>query len=303
MSEVATMRVAVAGSSGLIGSALVPVLRQAGHDVVRLVRRPPAAPDEVPWDPDGGSLDAQALGHVDAFVNLAGASLDARWTPEHKREILNSRVLTTRLLAQTAAAAEHRPALVCASAMGIYGPDRGDEELTEQSSHGAGFLAEVVEAWEAAADPAREAGVRVVHLRTGLVMTRRAGTLQRMLLPFRLGVGGRLGSGRQWWSWILLDDVVAAYRHALESELAGPVNVTAPSPVRNAEFVDTLGRILHRPTLLPTPTPALWVLFGRELTREMILSGLRVLPARLEASGFAWSEPELDPALRRALAD
>ena len=297
-----SMRIAVAGSSGLIGSALVPALRGAGHDVVRLVRRAAAAPDEVRWDPPSGWLDADALGHVDAFANVAGATIDARWTAKRKRDIVNSRVLTTRLLAETAAASGNRPVLVCASAMGVYGYDRGDEELSEDSAHGTGFLAGVVEAWEAAADPAREAGARVVHLRNSHVLSRRGGLLGRMLLPFRLGAGGRIGSGRQWWSWIEIGDAVAAYRLALEGDLEGPVNVGSPNPVTNAEFTDALGRALHRPTFLPTPRPALWAMFGGEALHEAVYAGARLVPARLLDAGFEWSEPQLDGALRRALA-
>lgn len=297
------MRIAVAGSSGFIGSALVPALEAAGHEVVRLVRREASASNELRWDPEAGSLDAQTLGPVDAFVNLAGAPIAARWSADRKRDILNSRVTTTRLLAEAAASADNRPALVCASAMGVYGPDRGDEELTEQSSHGPGFLAEVVEAWEAAADPARKAGCRVVHLRNTHVLSRRGGLLGRMLLPFRLGAGGRIGSGRQWWSWILLSDAVAGYRLALEGDLEGPVNLGTPNPVTNAEFTEALGRVLHRPTFLPTPKPAVWAMFGGDALDEVVYAGQRVVPARLQAAGFDWSETEIDAALRRALAD
>jgi len=297
------MRIAVAGSSGLIGSALVPALREAGHDVVRLVRRAAAAPDELRWDPEAGSLDVHALGQVDAFVNLAGAPIAARWNAARKRDILNSRVASTRLLAETAAAAENRPVLVSASAMGVYGHDRGDEELTEDSSHGSGFLAEVVEAWEAAAEPARAAGSRVVHLRTTHVLSSRGGLLGRMLLPFKLGAGGRIGSGRQWWSWILLDDAVAGYRLALEGDLEGPVNLGTPNPVTNADFTEALGRALHRPTFLPTPRPAVWAMFGGEALDEVVYAGQRVVPARLQAAGFEWRETQIDAALRRALAD
>ena len=180
---------------------------------------------------------------------------------------------------------------------------RGDEELTEESSHGTGFLAEVVEAWEAAADPARAAGSRVVHMRTTHVLSRRGGLLGRMLLPFRLGAGGRIGSGRQWWSWILLEDAAAGYRLALEGDLEGPVNLGTPTPVTNADFTEALGRALHRPTFLPTPKPAVWAMFGGEALDEVVYAGQRVVPARLQAVGFEWSEPQLDAALRRALAD
>jgi uncharacterized protein (TIGR01777 family) len=295
------MRIAIGGASGLIGSALVRDLAVAGHEVVPLVRREPAGPGEVRWSPAEGYLDTEGLGHVDGFVNVAGVSIDHRWNDPYKRELRDSRVSTTRLLAETAAAREPQPVLVLASAMGYYG-SRGDEELTETSRRGEGFLAELVEEWEAAADPARRAGARVVHFRQGHVLSRRGGLLGRMLLPFRLGAGGRVGSGRQWWSWIVIDDLAAAYRRALEGDMAGVYNLTTPNPVRNAEFTKALGRALHRPTVLPAPTIGLRVLFGKEATEEAVLSGQRVLPARLEAEGFQWLEPELDGALERALA-
>jgi uncharacterized protein (TIGR01777 family) len=299
------MRIAVAGASGMIGTALTADLEAAGHEVVRLVRREPPGPGEVRWDPTDGSLDVDALGAVDALVNVAGATIDRRWTRRAKEEIVESRVPTTRLLAQTAASLEPRPALLVSSAIGVYGVggSRGEEELTEESSAGTGFLAELVEAWEAAADPARSAGARVVHLRTSPVLSRRGGLLKRMSLPFRLGLGGRIGDGRQWWSWIELDDVVAGYRHALTSDLAGVVNLTSPNPVRNEEFVRALGRALHRPTVLPTPTFGIKLLFGEEAMREAVLYGLRVVPARLQAEGFEFRHPQLDGALAAALAE
>jgi uncharacterized protein (TIGR01777 family) len=287
----------------MIGSALAPELERRGHEVVRLVRQPPSAAGEVQWNADEGVLDADRLGTVDAFVNVAGVTLDARWTERRKQEILNSRVLTTRLLAERAAAMEPRPALVCASAIGIYGGSRGDEELTEESSTGTGFQAELCQAWEAAADPAREAGVRVVHLRTAPVLSRRGGLLKRMLLPFKLGAGGRLGSGRQWWSWIEIDDVVAGYVLALESDLAGAANLTSPNPVRNEEFTKALGRALHRPTLLPTPTFVVRLMLGAEAARDAVRYDLRVRPARLEAEKFEFRYPTLERALAAALAD
>jgi uncharacterized protein (TIGR01777 family) len=299
------MRIAVAGASGMIGTALTADLDAAGHEVVRLVRREPGAPGEVRWDPASGSLDVEALGAVDALVNVAGATIDSRWTSRRKEEIFDSRVLTTRLLAETAASLDPRPALVVASAIGVYGVEgsRGEEELTEESSPGSGFLAELVQAWEAAADPARAAGARVVHLRTSPILAGRGGLLKRMSLPFKLGLGGRIADGRQWWSWIELDDVVAGYRHALTSDLDGVVNLTSPNPVRNEEFVRALGRALHRPTVLPTPTLGIRLLFGREATKEAVLYGLRVVPARLQAEGFAFRHPELDEALAAALAN
>jgi uncharacterized protein (TIGR01777 family) len=299
------LRIAIGGAYGLIGSALGPALERDGHEVVRIVRREPEAPGEVRWDPADGFLDAEELGHVDALISVAGATLDRRWTESSKREIVDSRVLTTRLLAEAAASLEPRPALLCSSAVGVYGVNgsRGDEVLTEESSTGTGFLAEVVKAWEAAADPAREAGARVLHLRTSPILSRRGGQLKRMLLPFKLGVGGRLGDGRQWWSWIEIDDVVAGYRWALESDAAGVVNLTSPNPVRNEEFVKALGKALHRPTVLPTPGFAVRLLFGKEASREVVSYGLRVVPARLQAAGFVFKYPELVPALAAALAD
>lgn len=296
------MRIAIGGSSGLIGSALVPELRRAGHEVVRLVRREPAAADEARWSPGEGFVDRRALGAVEAFVNVAGVTIDHRWNERYKQRIRDSRVLSTRLLAETAAALEPRPALVLASAMGYYG-SRGDEELTEDAGPGTGFLAGVVQEWEAAAEPARAAGARVVHFRQGHVLSARGGLLGRMLLPFRMGLGGRVGSGRQWWSWIVRDDVAAAYRWAIEGDAVGVYNLVSPNAVRNEEFTKALGRALRRPTVLPTPTIGLRVLFGKEATEDAVLSGQRLVPARLQAAGFTWQEPELDGALARALAD
>jgi hypothetical protein len=295
------MKVLVGGASGLVGSALVPALAAAGHEVVRLVRRDPASPDEVRWNPAARELDTSALVGVDAIVNLSGEYMGKRWTETRKREILDSRVRSTELLARTAATLDPRPAaFVVASAVGFYG-DRGDEILTEASSAGTGFLSDVVRAWEAAADPARDAGIRVVHLRQGIVLSRRGGALKQMLLPFRLGVGGRVGSGRQWWSWIAMDDLVAAYALALESDFAGAVNATAPNPVTNDQFTKALGKALGRPVLLPAPAFGIRTLFG-EMGETMLLQGQRVLPARLHDAGFEFAAPTIDVALRRALA-
>jgi uncharacterized protein (TIGR01777 family) len=231
------MKVVVGGASGLIGSALMPVLRASGHDVVRLVRREPSAADEIRWDPAAGTLDASALQGVDAIVNLSGENIGQRWTQSRKREIRESRVNATSLLARTAAthAAPRPRVLVSASAIGIY-PDRGDEILTEESGEAAGFLADVVRAWEAAADPARAAGIRVVTLRQSPVIARNGGPLERMLLPFKLGIGGRLGSGKQWFSWVSIDDLTAAYVHVLATDVNGVLNVTAPNPVTNQQL-------------------------------------------------------------------
>lgn len=293
------MLVAVTGASGFLGSALVPALRGAGHDVRTLVRRPASGPGETSWDPAAGALDAAALEGVDAIVHLAGESIGQRWTAGVRDRVLRSRVDGTRLLAETIASLDPRPVLVCASAVGFYG-DRGDEELTEASGRGSGFLADVVDAWERAADPAREAGARVVHLRQGMVLARHGGVLERLLLPFRLGLGGRVGSGLQWWSWISLDDTVAGYLHALGNELEGPVNLTAPAPARCRELVKALGDALHRPTVLPLPALAVKLAFGR-MGEEMLLGGQRVLPARLERDGLAFAHPTLPGALAAAL--
>ncbi|GIU94532.1 MAG: epimerase family protein [Gaiellaceae bacterium] len=293
------MKVAVSGASGLIGSALVPALRERGHEVVRLVRREARASDEVAWDPASGALDPYAVADVDAFVNLSGATIGRRWTEARKREIRDSRVLPTALLARTVAALEGRPALISAGGVGIYG-NRGDEILTEESELGSGFLAEVGKEWEAAADPAREAGARVVTFRQGIVLSRRGGALAKMLTPFKLGLGGRVGSGRQWWSWISLDDTVAAYLFALEHDLSGATNLVSPNPVTSAHLTKTLGRVLGRPTIFPLPGLAVKALFG-EMGEATLLEGQRALPARLLEAGFAFSFPALEPALRRAL--
>jgi hypothetical protein len=293
------MKIAVSGASGLLGSVLVPALHERGHEVVRLVRREPSAADEVGWDPGAGVLDRAAVADVDAFVNLSGATIGQRWTEARKREIRDSRVQTTALLATTAAALERRPALVSAGGIGIYG-DRGDEILTEDSDIGSGFLAEVGRAWEAAADPAREAGVRVVGFRQGIVLTRAGGALQKMLTPFKLGLGGRVGSGKQWWSWVSLDDAIGAYLFALEHDLDGAYNLVSPNPATSARFTKVLGRTLGRPTILPLPTIAVKTLFG-EMGEATLLEGQRALPARLLDAGFEFSYPELDAALARAL--
>lgn len=296
------MRIAVGGASGLIGSHLVPALENAGHEVVRLVRRESRGPSEVPWDPPTGTLDPHALGAVDALVNLSGATIEKRWTESRRREILDSRVDTTSLLARTAAVLEPRPSvLVCAGGAGIYG-DRGDDVLTEESSSGSGFLADVCRAWEAAADPAREAGIRVVNLRQGIVLSREGGALARLLTPFKLGVGGRVGSGKQWWTWIGMPDLLAAYAFTLAGDLRGAVNLSAPNPVTNEQLTKALGRALGRPTVFPFPAFAAHVAFG-EMADELLLGGQRALPARLLDAGFEFTAPTIDAGLEQALAD
>ena len=295
------MRVAITGSSGLIGTALRAAFEDSGHDVVRVVRRPPTSESEAQWDIENGTIDEDALQDVGAIVNVAGENIGRRWTATVKRRAWESRVDGTRLLAETAARLPNRPVLLCASAVGYYGFDV-QEPVDETAPRGAGFLAELVEAWEAAAAPARAAGVRTVHLRQGLVLSRHGGALERLLLPFRLGAGGRVGSGRQWWSWVSLADVVSAYQFALDNALEGPVNVTAPGAVTNEEFTKQLGQALHRPTVLPAPSFALKAAFG-EMAVETVLGGQRVVPAKLEAAGFTFAHPDLRSGLEAALAE
>ena len=273
--------------------------------MVTLVRREARSPDEVPWDPDASTIDTAALGEVDGAVHLAGAPIGKRWTAEHKRRILDSRVRGTTTLANALARVEPKPSvLVSASGINAYGYDRGDLELDEVSTPGDGFLAEVVQQWEAATAAASEVGIRVVNLRNGIVMSARGGALARQLPLFKLGLGGRLGSGRNWWSWISLDDEVELIVHALEHEsLSGAVNATAPNPVRNAELTKELARALHRPAFLPVPAFGPRLLFGREMVKEVVMSNLRVLPAKAEASGFSFRHPDIAGALPTILGD
>lgn len=293
----------VSGSHGLIGSALVPDLVARGHRVLRLVRgAPPVPPGDVVWDPESGRIDREGLEGADAVVHLAGASIAAgRWTADRKERIRRSRVEGTRLLAEALAGLRQRPrVLVSASAVGYYG-DRGDRWLTEDSGPGVGFLAELCQAWEAATDPAREAGIRVVTLRTGSVLSPRGGVLARVLPFFRLGLGGPLGSGRQYMSWIAIQDVVGAVGHVVgRDDLAGPVNLVSPHPVTNLAFTRTLAALLHRPAVLPVPAPVLRFLFG-QLADEVLLASARVAPAKLRGSGYAFRYPELEGALRAVL--
>ena len=296
------MKLAVTGSHGMIGSSLVATLEAAGHTVVPLVRGP-AGPGQVRWNPSAGELDAGALAGVDGAVNLAGEGLaDKRWTQAQKQRILDSRVHATTLLSHRLADAGSAGVLVSGSAIGFYG-DRGDTELTEEATGGSGFLADVVRQWEAATAPAEQAGIRVVHIRTGIVLSPKGGALKRQLPLFRLGVGGRLGSGRQYQSWISLPDEVGAIIHAATTDLiAGPLNLTTPEPVTNAEFTRTLGRVLHRPTLFPAPRLALSAVLGAELVDEVLLASQRVLPVKLGASGYRFVAPTLEGALRSLLA-
>jgi hypothetical protein len=299
------LRIAVTGATGLVGSALVAALRAAGHRVDRLTRRPPTAgTTDVAWDPARGRLDPRALEGTDAVVHLAGESIAARrWSAAVKERIRRSRVDGTRLLAETLGRLERRPrVLVSASAVGYYG-DRGEAPLIEDSAPGAGFLADVCREWEAAADAARAAGIRVVHPRLGLVLAKHGGALPRMALPFRLGVGGVVGSGRQYWSWIELGDLVRAIELCLALDgLAGPVNAVAPAPATNREFTRVLGRVLGRPTLVPLPAFAVRLLLG-EMGQALLLGSARALPQRLERAGFRFRHPGLESALQAAVSD
>lgn len=295
------LRVAITGASGMIGSALARELVAAGHRVVPIVRG--AARDgEAGWDPAAGRLDARALEGIDAAVHLAGESIAAgRWTRARKRAIRESRTRGTSLIARALAGLDRPPAvLVSASAVGIYG-DRGDEALTEASPPGEGFLPEVAQAWEEAAEPARAAGIRVAHPRFAAVLSASGGMLDRLLLPFRLGLGGPIDSGAQWMPLVSLDDVVGALRHLIASPgLAGPFNVSLPTPVTNREFAKGLGKVLHRPALIPLPGAALRLAYG-QLADELLIASARVLPAALERSGYTFIHPTLDSSLEAAL--
>jgi uncharacterized protein (TIGR01777 family) len=297
-----TMRIVVTGSSGLVGGALVPFLETGGHEVLRAVRGGTSGAGQLAWRPGQGGFDAAALEGVDAVVHLAGENIaDGRWTAKRKEAIRRSRVQGTAEIAKALAGLARKPkVLACASAIGFYG-DRFEELLDESSGRGSGFLAEVCEAWERAADPARQAGIRVVHLRFGMVLSPRGGALAKMIGPFKLGVGGPVGSGRQYWSWVHLDDAVGATHHALVTEsAAGAVNVVAPAPERCRDFARTLGKVLSRPALLPLPGFAARLAFG-EMADELLLASQRVVPRQLERAGYRFRHPELEEALRALL--
>lgn len=296
-------RVAIAGSTGLVGSALSSFLAGKGLQIVPLVRHSPKpGSSEVQWDPVQGRLDPHSLAGVDAVINLAGENIaGGRWTDSRKRAILDSRVVSTRLLAETIARLDPRPRVfVSASAVGFYG-HRGEERLTENSPSGWGFLADVCRRWEHATVPASEAGVRVVQLRLGMVLSARGGALARMLTPFKLGMGGPIGSGRQWMSWIGLTDLVRCIEHLIiHDTITGPANAVSPYPVTNAEFAATLGKVLCRPAILRTPAMLVSVLLG-ELGRELLLASTRAEPSRLLSDGFVFAHPDLASALRAEL--
>jgi uncharacterized protein len=293
------VEVVLAGASGLIGSALAESLGAAGHRVKRLLRHRTSAPDTDSWDPGAGLLDPDFLSGADAIVCLSGVGVgDRRWTAEYKQQIRRSRVDSVATVAKTLAEYGGPRVFVAASAVGYYG-DTGDRVVEEDAPPGSSFLAGVCTEWEAAADPARATGVRVVHPRTGLVLSREGGLLGRLKPIARSGAAGRLGTGRQFMPWISLQDEVRAIEFLLTSDLAGPVNLTAPDPVRNADFVRTLGRLMHRPALLPAPAVAIRAALG-EFAGE-ILGGQRAVPAALTAAGFTFAHPDLESALRAAL--
>ncbi|MGB8389224.1 TIGR01777 family oxidoreductase, partial [Mycobacterium sp.] len=297
----APLTVAVTGSSGLVGSALTAFLSTGGHRVIALVRRPAKTGDERRWDPD--DPDPRLLAGVDAVIHLAGASIAGRFTDSHRKAVRDSRIGPTRRLAELLADTAERPrVLISASAIGYYGYDRGDEILTEDSDRGDGFLADVVGDWEQATAPAEQAGVRVVRVRTGIVQSPRGGTLRLLRPLFSAGLGGRLGDGRQWLSWIAIDDLVDVYHRALwDTALAGPVNAVAPQPVRNSEYTQVLAHVVHRPALLPVPSLGPRILLGTQGARELACASQRVIPHKLSQAGHRFRQPDLDQALRHLL--
>ena len=298
------MKIAVTGATGLIGAALGERLRQEGNDVLVISRRKNLSSPfpVVHWNPERGELDTRSLEGVDAVVHLAGETIAERWTPEKKERIRTSRVAGTRFLVDGLKRLSKRPSvLIGSSAVGFYG-NRGDEELDEGSPPGTGFLPEICQAWEAEVARASELGMRAVRLRTGIVLSTKGGALAKMLLPFKLGLGGPVGSGSQWMSWIHIDDVVGGYHFALHhADLSGAANLTAPQPVRNADFTRALGRALGRPAFLPAPGFALKLIFG-EMAQDLLLDGQKVLPRRLESAGYKFQHTGIDDALADAVS-
>lgn len=296
------MRIAVSGASGLLGQPLCAYLSTAGHTVLKLVRRPSADPTEITWDPRAGTVDVAKLQGVDAVIHLAGENVgEGRWTPERKAELMASRVQGTRTLATALAQLNPKPkVLISASASGFYG-DSGEAECDEASPAGQLYLADICKAWEEAAQPAREAGIRVVHPRIGAVVSARGGMLGKLLLPFKLGGGGPVGSGKQYLPWIAIEDVLGALEWLLHRQDAvGPVNLVAPQQIRQGEFAQALGKVLHRPALLPLPAAAVKLMFG-QMGQEVLLAGQRVAPRRLQELGFTWAYPQIEDALRAEL--
>jgi hypothetical protein len=297
------VKIAITGASGLIGRALTTSLIAEGHQVIPVIRRPnPATPDAIEWNPAAGTIQASKFEGVDGVVHLAGAGIgDKRWSESYKREILESRTKGTELLARTLASLAAPPSvLVSGSAIGFYG-DTADAAVDETAPAGDDFLAKVCVDWEAAAAPAAAAGIRVPFLRTGIVLTADGGALAKMLPLFRFGLGGRMGSGKQWWSWISMADEVGAIRWLLDHDISGPVNATAPTPVTNSQFTKALGEAMHRPTLAPVPSFGPKLLLGAELADALLFTSTRVVPGVLEASGYPFAHPTIDTALRDVL--
>lgn len=295
------MKILVSGSRGFVGNALVAHLTESGHEVWRLVRGSKSRQQQINWDPDKGRLNATDCEGFDTVIHLGGENIaSGRWTKKRKKGIRNSRVTSTRLLALTLSHLRQPPRVfACASAIGIYG-DRGEEELDEASSGGVGFMAAVGREWEQACEPAETAGIRVVNLRLGIVLGKGGGALAKMLLPFRCCVGGRVGNGRQYWSWISLNDAVRAMAYCLENEISGPVNLVSPTAPTNREFTKALGKTLHRPTILPLPKFAARLAFG-EMADAALLASTRVKPKVLLDSGFQFEQPDLEQAFKAAL--
>jgi uncharacterized protein len=294
--------IAITGATGLIGTALSAYLRSQGHVVKRVVRRNPTG-DDILWNPAAGTIEKEKLEGVDVVIHLAGHGIgEGKWTEEHKRLVLDSRVQGTTLMAKTLASLDRKPyVFVCGSAVGFYG-NRGSDEITESSAVGSGFLAEVVSKWEACAAPATQAGIRTVLLRTGIVMSTQGGALKQQLLPFKLGAGGRLGPGTQYLPWISITDQIRAIEHVMDTaSVEGPVNVCSPNPVTNATFTKSLGKAVKRPTIIPIPLFPLKAFYGPEMVTEMLLVSTKVMPTKLVDSGFTFTHPTIDVALRAVL--
>jgi len=298
------MKILISGASGLIGTHLIPTLKAKGHEIFSLVRKTPKSSDEIRWDAKEGFSDSEQakLENFDAVIHLAGDNVASEnWSPEKKRRIRESRTVGTRVLVDALRKTQNPPKIfVSASATGFYG-NRGDEVLTEESPKGEGFLPEVCDEWEREAHKAEDFGARTTFLRTGVVLTKDGGALEKMLTPFKFGVGGTVGSGKQWMSWIALDDVLDIYHFALENDaLRGAVNTTAPNPATNEEFTEALGKVLNRPTILPVPEFAIKLLFG-EMGERLLLEGQKVLPKKLQDAGFEFKYPNLEEALKQAV--
>ena len=295
------MKVAITGSSGLIGSALITALEARGDEVVRVVRSN-AGPTDCAWDIYAGTIDADALAGVDAVVHLAGEGIgEKKWSDDQKKKVLESRTMGTALIAETIASLDPKPTVfVSGSAIGFYG-NRGDTKVTERDERGSGFLSDVTTAWEQAAQPAIDAGIRTAMIRTGVVLSTAGGALKEQLPFFKMGIGGKIGNGKQYWSWISITDQINAMLHILDNDISGPVNLTAPNPSTNAEFTKALGKALGRPTFLPTPKPAVQLRLGKEAAEEMLYFSTRVIPEVLLDSGFSFAHPTIDDAFAAVL--